>query len=197
MARYSDRTLDHEVLSTPHSMCGLEVSAEWTRNREGEVIMIVKMPSDTLDLEVYIKTPRGHSGIQMDPWTSATWSRRWNSHYPPNKMTKAKFNKFSQERIYRGISLYKAAGRQQQFRSSYRSPRHNRKQQPLPNGLKAGHPSAKQHKLNKVRHQNNSTMNKSPRKRVREMSPTGSLTDPVLVSSSDYETETTQPIVTQ
>ena len=118
--------------------------------------MIVKMPSDTVDSEVYIKAPRGHTGIQMDPWISATWSRRWNSHYPPNKMTKAKFNK---------------------FRRSYWFPRPNRKQQPLPYGLKAGHPSA------------NSTVKKSPRKRPREMSPTGSLIDPVN-SSSDEETKT-------
>ena len=96
----------------------------------------------------------------------------------------------SQGRTYRGISLYKTAGRQKQPRSSNWSPRPNRKQQPLSYGLIASHPSAKQHNFNKVKYQNNSTMKKSPRKRVREMSPTGFLMDLVLVSSSEYETET-------
>ena len=93
----------------------------------------------------------------------------------------------SQGRTYRGISLYKNAGRQKQPRSSNWSPRLNRKQQPLPYGLIASHPSAN---FNKVKYQNNSTVKKSPRKRVREMSPTGSLMDLVLVSSSEYEPET-------
>ena len=49
-------------------------------------------------------------------------------------------------------------------RSSYWSPRSNRKQQPLPYGLISSHPSAKQHNFNKVKYHNNSTMKKSPRK---------------------------------
>ena len=107
----------------------------------------------------------------------------------PDQVTKDKLNKFNQERTNRHISLHRTARRQKQFRNSYWSPRPNRKQHPLPYGLNAGHPSAKQHKLNKVRHRSSSGMEKSPRKRTREMSPTGSLTDPVLVSSSDEETE--------
>ena len=96
----------------------------------------------------------------------------------------------SQGIIYRGISLYKTSGRQKQPRSSNWSPRPNRKQQPLPYGMIASHPSAKQHNSNKMKYQNNSTMKKSPRKRVREMTLTGSLIDLVLVISSEYETET-------
>ena len=74
----------------------------------------------------------------------------------------------SQERSYRGISLYKTAGRQKQFRSSYWFPRPNRKQQPFPDEMSASHPTAKQLKLNKVKYQNNSTMKRSPRERVRK-----------------------------
>ena len=126
----------------------------------------------------------------MDPWTSSTWRKKWSNYHTPNKVTKDKLNRFNQERTHRCISLHKTAGRQKQFRNSYWSPRPNRKQNPLPYGLSAGHPSAKQHQLNKVRHRSSSGMEKSPRKRIREMSPTGSLADPVLVSSSDEETET-------
>ena len=63
-------------LSTPPLIYGSEVPAEWKRSRNGEVIMTVKMPHDTVDMEVYIKTPRGHSGIQMDQWISATWRKK-------------------------------------------------------------------------------------------------------------------------
>ena len=160
------------------------MSAEWKRTRKGEVTMTVRMPLEAVDSEIYIKTPRGHSGISMDPWTSSTWSKKWSTYHTPNQVTKDKLNKFNQERTHRCISLHKTVGRQKQFRNSYWSPRPNRKQHPLPYGLSADHP-----KLNKVRHRSSSGMEKSPRKRTREMSPTGSLADPVLVSSSDEETE--------
>ena len=62
-------------LKTPPSIDGTEVSAKWNRTYNGEVIMTIRMPMDTVDSEVYIKTPRGHSGIQMDPWMSSTWMR--------------------------------------------------------------------------------------------------------------------------
>ena len=38
--------------------------------------MIVRMPLDAVDSEVYIKTPRGHSVILIDPWTSLTWRKK-------------------------------------------------------------------------------------------------------------------------
>ena len=47
--------------------------------------MTVRVPHDAVDSEVYIKTPRGHSGIQMDPWTSSTWIKRWNSYHTPTR----------------------------------------------------------------------------------------------------------------
>ena len=33
--------------------------------------MTVWMPQDTVNSEVYVKTPRGHSAVNMDPWTSS------------------------------------------------------------------------------------------------------------------------------
>ena len=83
MARYSGHSSGYEALNSPPSIYGAEVSAEWKSSRNGEVIMTVKMPHDTVDTEVYIKTPRGHSGIQMDPWISATVRKIWSSQHTP------------------------------------------------------------------------------------------------------------------
>ena len=94
----------------------------------GEVIMTVRMPSDTVDSEVYIKTPRGHSGIQMDPWMSSTWRRKWSTSHFPNKVTKDKLEKFNKEKTHRHISLHRTAGRQKMFKISYWSPSPNRRQ---------------------------------------------------------------------
>ena len=153
--------------------------------------MTVRMPHDAVDSEVYIRTPRGHSGILMDPWTSSTWRKKWSNYHTPCKVTKEKLNRFNQERTHQHISLHKTAGRHKQFRNSYWSPRPNRKQNLHAYGLIADNPSARQHQLNRVRHRSISGMEKSPRKRIREMSPTGSFADPVIVNNSDKETETT------
>ena len=177
MARYSEHSLGYEAFKSPPSIYGAEVSAEWKRNRRGEVIITVRMPHDAVDSEVYIKTPTVHSGIQMDPWTSSTWIKKWNPYHTPNKVIKGKLKKFRQERIYRCISLHKTAGRQQLFRNSCWSPRPNRRQRSSAFGLPANHPSGRQYRLNKVRNQSHSIMDKSPRKRTREMSPVRSIDD--------------------
>ena len=67
MARHSDQSFGYEALKSPPSIYGAKVSAELKRTYKGEVIMTVRIPSDTVDSEVYIKTPRGHSGIQINP----------------------------------------------------------------------------------------------------------------------------------
>ena len=90
MARHSEHSHGYEALKSPPSIYGAEVSAEWKRTYKGEVIMTVRMPSDTVDTEVYIEIPRGHLGIQMDPWMSSTWRKKWSTHHSPNKVTKDK-----------------------------------------------------------------------------------------------------------
>ena len=72
-------TRQNDALKTPPSISGEEVSARGKRTYSGEVIMTVRISHDTVDLEVYIKTPRGHSGMQMDPWMSSTWKRNWTT----------------------------------------------------------------------------------------------------------------------
>ena len=92
--RYNGKT--NKILSTPMTystphpsyIVGMEVSARWKRTWKGEVIMTIIMPNDVVDTEVYVKTSRGHTGIQMDPWMSCTWRRTWNSTHPPNTRPK-------------------------------------------------------------------------------------------------------------
>ena len=55
-------------LTTPPAIQGPEVSATWRRTSRGEVLMTVQMPQDTVDSKVYVKTPRGHSAVTMEPW---------------------------------------------------------------------------------------------------------------------------------
>ena len=85
MARHCAQSYGHEALKTPPSIYGEEVSAKWKRTYSGEVIMTVRMSVDIVNSEVYIKTPRGHSGIQMNPWMSSTWKNNWTPTILPIK----------------------------------------------------------------------------------------------------------------
>ena len=85
--------------------------------------MTIVMPNDVVDTEVYVKTPRGHTGIQMDPWMSCTWRRTWSSTHPPNTQTKEKMRKYKLQKAGRRISLFRTAGRNRQMKNSYWSPR--------------------------------------------------------------------------
>ena len=69
-------------LTTPPPIVGMEVSARWKRTWKGEVIMTIVMPDDVVDTEVYVKTSKGHIGLQMDPWMSCSWKRNWSSTHP-------------------------------------------------------------------------------------------------------------------
>ena len=85
--------------------------------------MTIVMPNDVMDTEVYVKTPREHTGIQMDPWMSCTWRRTWSSTYPPNTQTKEKMRKYKLQKAGRRISLFRTAGRSKQMKNRYWSPR--------------------------------------------------------------------------
>ena len=163
-------------LTTPPAIQGPEVSASWKRTSRGDVLMTVQMPEDTVDSEVYVKTPRGHSAVNMDPWTSSTWRKPWNKHHTPNKVTKDKLSRFTQQKTHRGISLNKTAGRQGWSKRSNWSPRPNKGHNPRAFGLISGpctSPSSRQQKLNKVRKEEASL---NPRKRIREATPSTHMT---------------------
>ena len=98
MARHSEHSHGYEALKSPPSIYGGEVSAEWKRTYKGEVIMTVRMPSDTVDSEVYIKTPRGHSGIQMDPWMSQPGGRNGAPTTPPTRSPRTNLTSSTRKR---------------------------------------------------------------------------------------------------
>ena len=123
MARQIRSTFSNEMLTTPPPIVGTEVSARWKRTWKGEVIMTIIMPNDVVDTEVYIKTTKGHIGIQMDPWMSCSWKRNWSLTHPPNTQTKEKIRKFRMQKAGRRISLFRTSGRPRQMRSSHWSPR--------------------------------------------------------------------------
>ena len=85
--------------------------------------MTIVMPNDVVDTEVYVKTPRGYTGIQMDPWMSCTWRRTWSSTHPPNTQTNEKMRKYKLQKAGRRISLFRTAGRNKQMKNRCWSPR--------------------------------------------------------------------------
>ena len=125
-------------LKTPPTIQGPEVSASWRRTSRGDVLMTVWMPQDTVNSEVYVKTPRGYSAVNMDPWTSSTWRKPWNKHHTPNKVTKDKLSRSTQQKTHRGISLNRTTGRQGWSRRNNWSPRANKDLNPRVFGLISG-----------------------------------------------------------
>ena len=110
----------NELLTTPPPIVDTDVSARWKRTWKREVVMTVILPDDVVDTELYVKTTKGHIGIQMDPWMSCSWKRNWSSAHPPNTQTKEKMRKYRLQRAGRRISLFRTAGSP---RNSHRSPR--------------------------------------------------------------------------
>ena len=109
-----------ELLTTPPPIVDSDVSARWKRTWKREVVMTVILPDDVVDTELYVKTTKGHIGIQMDPWMSCSWKRNWSPAHPPNTQTKEKMRKYRLQRAGRRISLFRTAG---SSRHSHRSPR--------------------------------------------------------------------------
>ena len=185
-------------LTTPPAIQGPEVSATWRRTSRADVLMTVWMPQDTVDSEVYVKTPRGHSAVTMDPWTSSTWSKPWNKHHTPNRVTKDKLNRFVQWKTHKGISLNKTARRQGQNRRSSWSPKPTRKYNPRALGLISGpcpSHSSRQVQLNNIRKEEDEECSPNPRKRAREGTPFTIHEAPLVVSSDEEEyQDKTSPI---
>ena len=177
-------------LTTPPAIQGPEVPATWRRTCRGEVLMTVQMPQDTVDSEVYVKTPRGNSAVTMDPWTSSTWRKPWNKYHTPNKVTKDKLNRFAQQKTHRGISLNRTAGRQGHNGRSSWSPRPTKEYNPRALGLISGPcPShfSRQVQLNKIRKEEDEECSPNPRKRAREATPFTTHEAPLEISSDEQE----------
>ena len=177
-------------LTTPPAIQGPEVSATWRRTCREEVLMTVWMPLDTVDSEVYVKTPRGHSAVTMDPWTSSTWRKPWNKYHTTNKVTKDKLNRFAQQKTCRGISLNRTAGRQGHTGRSGWSPRPTKRYNLRALGLISGpclSHFSRQMQLNKIRKEEDGECSPNPRKRAREATPFTTHEAPLEISSDEEE----------
>ena len=113
MARQMD--FSNELLTTPPPIVDSDVSARWKRTWKREVVMTVILPDDVVDTELYVKTTKGHIGIQMDPWMSCSWKRNWSPAHPPNTQTKEKMRKYRLQRAGRRISLQDSRQLQKQL----------------------------------------------------------------------------------
>ena len=98
------------TFSSPSLVVHPEVSAQWTRDGRGEVLISLKVPQDIVDAELFVKTTKGHFGILMDPWSSSSWRKYWSQQHTPNKITKEKIQCLRQVKAERRISLHRMAG---------------------------------------------------------------------------------------
>ena len=179
------------TFSSPSPVVNPEVSAQWTRDARGEVLISLKVPRDIVDAELFVKTTRGHFGILMDPWSSTSWRKYWSQIHTPNRITKEKIRHFRQDKIGRRISLHRTAGQTNLTRGLIRKiaqPQYNPRAEEL---LDQSGPQRKrigkvQKKLNKVRFESR------PRKRQRPMPEEDE--DPIIVAYSD-EDEEVDPII--
>ena len=68
--------------------------------------MTIVMPHDVIDSEIYIKPPRGPTGLQMDPWLSSTWRRTWGNSHSPNQATEEEDKKIQEGKNQKKDSVY-------------------------------------------------------------------------------------------
>ena len=52
--------LNSRTFSSPSPVVHPEVSAQWTRDGRGEVLISLKVPRDIVDAELFVKTTKGH-----------------------------------------------------------------------------------------------------------------------------------------
>ena len=162
-----------------------EVSAQWTQDGQGDVLISLKVPQDTVDTELFIKMTKGHFGILMDPWSSSSWRKYWSQRHTPNRITKEKIWCLKQTKAKQRISLHRTAGQDLMKQSTWKTtlPQCNPKAEGL---LEQDDPQLRgagkmQRKLNKVRFESR------PRKRQRPM--TKGDEDPIIVAYTNEEEE--------
>ena len=166
-------------------MVNPDVSAQWTRDGRGEVLISLNVPRDIVDAELFVKTTKGHFGILMDPWSSSSWRKHWSQQHTPNRITK-KIRYLRQVKTERRISLHRMEGQTSSTRRltwKTAQPQYNPRAEGL---LDQNDPQQKgegkiQKKPNKIRFESR------PRKRQRPMPQEDEETDPPIVISSDED----------
>ena len=117
--------------------------------------MTVRMPHNTVDSEVYIKTPRGHSGIQMDPLDVLNLAEKVDHTVQSQQGDQGQVDKVQKGEDPKAHQLTQDFWKTPDIWSPRPNRRHN---------LPANHPSVRQCQLNKVRYRNGSRMEKPHKK---------------------------------
>ena len=74
-----------KTFSSPSPVVHPEVSVQWTRDGQGDILISLKVPWDTVNTELFVKTTKGHFGILMDPWSSSSWREYWSQQHTPQQ----------------------------------------------------------------------------------------------------------------
>ena len=180
-----------QTFSSPSPVVNPEVSTQWTRDARGEVLISLKVPRDTVDAELFVKTTKGHFGILMDPWSSSSWRKYWSQHHTPHRITKEKIRHFRQAKAERRISLHRTAGQANPTRRltwKTAQPQYNPRAEGLldQNDPQKNGAGKIQKKLDMVR------LESRPRKRQRPMPLEDKETDPPIIISSDEDKQKDQ-----
>ena len=155
---------------------------------QGRSLMTVWMPLDTVDSEVCVKTPRGHSAVTMDPWTSSTWRKPWNKYHTPNKVTKDKLKDLHKRRHTEVSVSTGLLEDKDTLEEVVGSPRPTKKYNPRALGLISGpcpFHFSRQVQLNKIRKEEDEECSPNPRKRAREATPFTTNEAPLEISSDE------------
>ena len=99
-----------KTFSSPSLVVHPEVSVQWMRDGRGDILISLKVPRDVIDMELFVKTTKGHFGILMDPWSSSSWRKYWSQQHTPNKITKEKIQHLKQVKADKQISFHRTAG---------------------------------------------------------------------------------------
>ena len=175
------------TFSSPSPVVNPEVSAQWTRDGRGEVLISLKVPQGYCGCRVICENnQRTLWNIDGPPGGSSSWRKYWSQQHTPNKITKEKIWHLRQVKTERRISLHRIAGQTSSTRRltwKTAQPQYNPRAEGL---LDQNDPQQKgagkiQKKLKKVRFESR------PRKRQRPMPQEDEETDPPIVISSDEE----------
>ena len=76
------------LLPTPASINSQECDYKWIRRPMGGSVIRLDIPRDTVSIDCYIKSARGHTSIHLTPWESQAQYKRWNQEsYKPHDRT--------------------------------------------------------------------------------------------------------------
>ena len=151
--------------------------------------MTVQMPLNTVDSEVYVKTPRGHSAVTMDPWTFIHLEEALEQIPHPQQGDQGQTQQICTTERHTEVSV--STGLPEDKGHTGRrgwSPRPTKKYNPRALGFISGpcpFHFSRQVQLNKIRKEEDEECSPNPRKRAREATPFTTHEAPLEISSDE------------